>query len=368
MSARGEVFLGDLVRATAGLRATDAETVAAIAGLLGLGPGVPALAPSPATDRPSPAARSVGPVRTADGAGVGAEGLHVGRAPAVRAKPVPDRPTDVSPTPRRAPTPGRTAQRADRPVDFSLTAHDGFSARGAASAGVEDSAVPTGPEAGLLRRHTVTTALRHEPPWKPGWARGVMFGAVAMPAESTVCDQAALLRGVARQKALVTIPRRRRLTTRRGAQLLLDHGKAMVPFQDDRIWLSDLLGSIAGRDRVEVLRFRGTPRRGVVRDDPLARDPYRAPAPGTPVVLFSDLGRMRPPFSGSTVAGTDEWHAFVDSVVHTGCPIVCLTPYQPYEYPETLRRTVAFVPLTRDMSIRRAQEATARVRRALGQS
>ncbi|MFJ2932230.1 hypothetical protein ACIO8G_05645 [Streptomyces sp. NPDC087219] len=365
MSARGEVFLGDLVRAAAGLRAADEETVAAIAGLLGVGPTTPAPSPS-SFDRLPLAPR---PDASAGGAG--------GRAASPRA-PIPDVTRDARPAGRypveesagrRGPSAReRVTRLVERPVDFSLTSRDGRAHDDRRPPFADGSTAWAGPEPELLRHGTVTTGLRHEPPWKQGWARGVMFGVVATPAESTVCDQAALLRGVARQKALLTIPRRRRLTTRRGAQLLLDHGKAMVPFQDDRPWLSDLLGSIAGRDRVEVLRFRGTPRRGVVRDDPGARDPYRPPVPGTPVVLFSDLGRMRPPFAGASVAGADEWRGFIESVLRAGCPLICVTPYQLSAYREELRRRVAFIPLGRGVSIRHAQEATARVRRALGLS
>ncbi|MGW4298510.1 hypothetical protein ACWEHT_01930 [Streptomyces sp. NPDC004646] len=248
-------------------------------------------------------------------------------------------------------------------MDFSLASRDGLPTQAAEHGEHEDAVVP---ELELLRGGAVTTGLRHEPPWKRDWERGVMFAAVATSAESSVYDQRALLRRVARQEALLTIPRRHRLTTRRGAQLLLDLGKSMVPFQDDRAWLGELAGSVTGRDRVELLRFRGTPCRGVVRDDPRVRELYRPPASGTPVVLFSDLGRMRPPFAAGSVAAPDEWGTFIDFVVHAGCPVVCVTPYESADYSAALRRMVSFIPLHNGISLRHAREETSRVRRALG--
>ncbi|WP_197370191.1 hypothetical protein, partial [Streptomyces clavuligerus] len=250
----------------------------------------------------------------------------------------------------------------ERALDFSLTALHGLRERGTEPPLPDDT---TGTPAEPLARSTATAALPHETPWKQGWARGIMAAAVATPVESRELDERALLRHVARQDALRSVPLRTRLTTRRGAQLLLDHGPAMVPFQDDRAWLAELTARVAGRDRVEVLRFRTTPAAGVVRRDPLTREPYRPPQPGTPVVLFSDLGLLRPPFAGGAGAGPDDWAAFLGALTHAGCPVVCVTPYRAADHPAALRRTVAFVPLDRAISLRHARDATARVRRAL---
>lgn len=363
MSGRGELFLGDLVRAMAELKPADLATAAAMAALLGQDSRTPTALPQDQELR-------------ATGRGRGSGGARAVRLEAMSGGPL--RSTPASPP--RAVTAERTArpeppepsgpegdgtaptgaQRAlllaDRPVDFSLTAIGGPPSGAAATDGA------AGPAAGLPERGTAAAPLSHEPPWKGDWARGIMFAVVATPVESREVDQRALLRGVAGRQALRAVPRRRRFSTRRGAQLLLDHGPGMAPFRDDGLWLRELLGSIAGRDRIEVLRFRGAPGRGVVRRDPLTVDPYRPPPPGTPVILFSDLGRMRPPFAGPGVADPREWRAFVHAVAHSGCPVVCLTPYESADYPAPLRKRVAFVPLDRRVSLRHAREATARAR------
>ncbi|MEV5786751.1 hypothetical protein AB0L42_38060 [Streptomyces sp. NPDC052287] len=195
-----------------------------------------------------------------------------------------------------------------------------------------------------------------------------MFATVAAPLQSRELDERSLVRRVARLDTVRRVPRRRRLSTRRGAQLLLDHGAGLTPFQDDRLWLHELAANVIGRDRVDVLRFRGTPDRGVVRRDPLAREAYRPPLPGTPVVLFSDLGLLRPAFADRSVASPREWRGFLDLIRHSGCPVVCLTPYHPEDYPAELRANVVFLPFDRRVSLRHAQEAARVARRRLERS
>ncbi|WP_329402970.1 hypothetical protein [Streptomyces melanogenes] len=363
MSGRGELFLGDLVRALAELRPADLATAAAMAALLGQGHRTPTPLPqshgvravSGGASRPTTV-----PLEGAPGGPRRGTPAPPPRAITAERGPRAERPEPSEP---EGAGPGHGgAERAvlltHRPVDFSLTAIGGPAPPATEANGANGAE----PGAGLPERRTAAVPLTHEPPWKKNWARGIMFAAVATPVESREVDQRALLRGVAGRQALRAVPRRRRLSTRRGVQLLLDHGPGMAPFRDDGLWLRDLVGSIAGRDRIEVLRFRGAPGRGVVRQDPLTIDPYRPPPPGTPVILFSDLGRMRPPFAGQGVAGPQEWRAFVHTVAHSGCPVVCLTPYESGDYPAALRKRVAFVPLDRRVSLRHAQRATARVR------
>jgi hypothetical protein len=191
-----------------------------------------------------------------------------------------------------------------------------------------------------------------------------MFAAVSTTVASRRLDERTLGRKMSRQEGLRAVPWQRRLSTRRGVQLLLDHGAGMVPFQDDRRWLRELAGSIAGRDRVETLRFAGSPLRGVVRNDPADPQPYRPPAPGTPVVFVSDLGRVQPPFAGDPGVPAHDWQDFVYQLLRSGCPAVCLTPYSSAEYSQALRDKIALIPFDRRISLRHAQEALRRIRQA----
>lgn len=364
MTGRGEVFLGDVVRAVAGLRPRDAAGAAAIARLLGLDATAAAVSPGtrtarsrtvaqPRSDQPSPASGGTVPGRPGDGRSA----PDTTEGPPLRSHPIDDA------------APARNAQDAirltERPLDFSLTALNGL--RQAPSHPPSRSA-PDAAASELLGHGTAGSGQPHEPPWKVGWARGIMFAAVAAPLASRELDERSLVRRVARLDPVRSVPRRRRLSTRRGVQLLLDHGSGLTPFQDDRLWLHELAAKVIGRDRVDVLRFRGTPERGVVRRDPLARETYRPPLPGTPVVLFSDLGLLRPAFAGRSVASPHEWQGFLDQVTHSGCPVVCLTPYHADDYPAELREKVAFLPLDRRVSLQHAREAARVARRRLERS
>jgi hypothetical protein len=336
-----------------------------MARMLGLGPGAPELlAPSgpsagpasvPDPSRTDPEGEQPRPSHPSAGldAAPRADGVVAAGTDAAPGRAVPDEPGP----PEEQPGPAR--RLTERPVAFSLalirppleatSQEDGTSPGAGAGEVPGESAEPVGTE----------------PPWTPEWARGVMVTAVSAPVASRRLDQRALVRKVSRQQVLRTVPWQRRPSTRRGVQLLLDHSPGMVPFVHDRRWLQELTASVAGRDRVQVLRFTGSPRRGVVHADSTAKGPYRVPAPGTPVVLVSDLGRLRPPLGGERTARLHEWLDFIDHVLHCGCPPICLTPFPPAEYPAPVRDRVALIPFDRRISLRDAREATRRIHRLL---
>ncbi|MEU6372913.1 hypothetical protein [Streptomyces sp. NPDC046909] len=389
MSGRGEVFLGDLVKAVALLRPRDASTAAAVAHLLGLGSGPAAPEQSLVVAGvggvragllrpPLPPTAPAGPVTVP----VSAPVPHIQQATARHDAP-------QSPPFAAAERPDPAPRLAERPLDFTLArtrppsddeagttprAPGGHDTQERPEEALQDAHHPSAPEPpeaedvhrppddGTPDAHPVSPP---EPPWSPEWARGVMVAAVSAPVTSRRLDQRALVRKVARQQALRTVPWQRRPSARRGVQLLLDHGAGMAPFQDDRRWLRALLESVAGRDRVEVLRFSGSPPRRVVRAGSNRPELYRPPAPGTPVVLVSDLGRIRPPFTGGTVAPPEQWLGFIDGVLRCGCPPVCLTPFPAAAYPPSVRARVALIPFDRRISLRHAREATRTVHRLL---
>lgn len=368
VSTRGEVFVGDLVKAVALLRPRDRETAAAMADLLGLAlrepdpPFVPAVLPPAATPtseaEPPPSTTAPDAPRPPEGDGVSAPRPDP-TAAVQRDIPRQSLPelVDWQPVPKLA----------ERTLDFSLARTGPPRGEGDRSGTEETPAEITDADTTDLSGAEAPGGhpTAPEPPWAPEWARGVMVAAVSAPVASRQLDQRALVRKVSRQQVLRAVPWRRRPSTRRGVQLLLDHSAGMAPFRDDRLWLRALLESVAGRDRVEVLRFTGSPRRGVVRVGTVGSERYRAPAPGTPVVLVSDLGRIRPPFTGGATAPLDEWLDFVEGVLHSGCPPVCLTPFPASAYPHSVRGRVALIPFDRRISLRHAREATRAVHRLL---
>ncbi|MGW1995413.1 hypothetical protein [Embleya sp. NPDC001921] len=319
MSAgRGQVHLGDLVRAIVALEVTEVDTAMEIGRVLGLSAPADSAQPGRTSDRtPAPAEGPDEP-----------QGARVDPPVAVSAPAPPWREADggCSLLVLREPRPG-----AGRVV---ATESDEADVQRLLDSGA-DGDTP-------------------EPVWPRRWAPGVMFAATSTDVIGRVLDERALIRGMVDRGLVGRLPFRARPTTRLGIQLLLDGGESMRPFRSDQRWLRELADAVVGRGRVEVLRFQGTPRRGVRavgRRGPVA---YRAPAPGTPVVLVSDLGLRRLPFSAAAAAGAAEWRDWIDAVRRAGCPVVCLTPYEARAHPWVLRRRVAMVPLDRRTSLRAA--------------
>ncbi len=381
MSARGGLFLGDLVKSVSLLHPRDRATAVAMARLVGLGAGErewvvptgltagpasvagaalagPEAAPAgPEAEEPPPSSTSASASAVDRPA---PEGVVASGGDAAPERAVPDE--MVSP-PALAERPFPAARLAERPVAFSLAltrppSEDQYPS----AADRTDDGPGEAPGDGV----GAVQSAGLEPPWTPEWARGVMVAAVSAPVASRRLDQRALVRKVSRQQVLRTVPWQRRPSTRRGVQLLLDHSPGMAPFHEDRRWLHGLMASVAGRDRVEVLRFSGSPRRGVVHAGSAAGpQAYRAPAPGTPVVLVSDLGMLRPPLTGDRTARVHEWLDFLDQVLRCGCPPACLTPFPATAYLPQVRERVALIPLDRRISLRHAREATRKIHRLL---
>ncbi|GCD97588.1 hypothetical protein [Embleya hyalina] len=325
-TARGRIHLGDLVRAIVALDVTDVDTAAGIARMLGIAgdADTPEWADGP--DEAPPADEPAGP-----------------------------------------PAPGELVPMSVPPdAGCSLLSLRGPHAPNEATGPAESSQAPGEAPPGeidrLLEAGTDDRAGPPEPPWVGRWAPGVMFAVGSTDVVGRSVDERALVRRVAARSFLRELPRRTRPTTRLGVQLLLDAGECMTPFRADQRWLRELAAGVVGRDRVEVLRFWGTPARGVRRVGRRERAAYRPPAAGTPVVLISDLGLRRLPFSGDAAAGPGEWGDWIDAVRRAGCPVVCVTPYPARAHPWSLRQRVSLVPLDRRTSIRAARRETRRVR------
>ncbi|MYS84175.1 hypothetical protein [Embleya scabrispora] len=342
MSAgRGRVHLGDLVRAIVALEVTDIATAARIARMLDLGG---AGDPETRTD-----------IAAEPSTGAGDDDPE----PAAWAEPVPTAPESALMPPHEADG-GCSVLTLRGPTQGTESGASGAGGPGGtsgASRGAESDPV------GLRRLLDPGVGDGPpEPPWAVRWAPGVMFAAASTDVFGRILDDRTLVRAVADRSPVRRLPLRTRPTTRLGIQLVLDGGESMLPFRADQRWLRELADAVVGRGRVEVLRFQGTPWRGVRTVGRCGRVAYRVPAAGTPVVVVSDLGLRRLPFSGASAAGAAEWRDWLDAVRRAECPVVCLTPYPARAHPWTLRRRVALIPLDRRTSIRAAWRESRRVR------
>ncbi len=179
----------------------------------------------------------------------------------------------------------------------------------------------------------------------PQWTRGILSAALSTWDDQGLLDIEGVTEVLANGENVERLPTLLSLTLGRGVQLLLDKSQAMMPFVRDQAWLLKEIRNVVGSDKVEVLRFIGSPGRGAGAG-PRPWPAYQPPQPGVPVVILSDLG-IRQPMFASDWADEDEWVAFADVIVRAHCPLIALVPYKSSRWPRSLTRLMSIVPWDR---------------------
>lgn len=200
----------------------------------------------------------------------------------------------------------------------------------------------------------------------PARQRAVLTPLCSGPAPTGQPDVEALVERLARRQPLVTIPREVTVTTRRGVQLLLDHGPAMLPFWRDQQTMEGTLRRIAGPDGFEVLHFAGTPLDppGAGTGPQWTWSSYRPPLSAIPVLVLTDLGSAPSgPETPDRREVVDRWLRFATLVRSAGCPLVALVPAPVSRIPQAVRRVIAVVSWDRPTGVR---DTVAAARRASG--
>ncbi|WP_158709311.1 MULTISPECIES: hypothetical protein [unclassified Streptomyces] len=234
-----------------------------------------------------------------------------------------------------------------------------------------DPADPAGPEdhPDILDVPWVTAPPRPAPPWDPRSERAVFLAVASTYRGGHTVDHDRLLELVVRSLAggplgRPRVPYRQRATTRAGVHLLLDRGESMRPFRDDQAWLAALAARVVPSDRLTVLDFRL--RRGASRDGGRTWEPHPVPPHGRPVLLMSDLGRLRPPLPGRNHATPAQWLPYLRRLCRAGTPVVCLTPHPVREYPAAIRQLVTLFTLDRGIPVRAGRSGSRGGRRRSG--
>jgi len=199
--------------------------------------------------------------------------------------------------------------------------------------------------------------------FRPDRQRALLTALCSGPAPTGEPDIEAAVEIAARGEPLLTLPAEIRPTTRRGLQLLVDQGEAMLPFARDQEQVRRTITLLAGPDGFEVVQFARTP-----LDPPGAGigpmwtwRPYRPQLPGQPVLVLSDLGALSPP--GDRPDVEDGWRRFAALLHEAGCPLVALVPAPRRRLSARLRSVIAVVPWDRPTGVR---DAAAAARRAGG--
>lgn len=186
------------------------------------------------------------------------------------------------------------------------------------------------------------------PLFRPQWTRGILSAALSTWADEGLLDIEEVTEILARGEQVERLPTMPSRTLGRGVQLLLDKSQAMMPFVRDQAWMLREIRNIVGMDKVEVLRFIGSPARGAGIGLKPWRE-YQPPPPGTPVVVLSDLGICQPMLAADW-AEEEEWVAFAEIARRASCPLIALVPYKASRWPRSLARLMTIVQWDRSTS------------------
>ena len=179
----------------------------------------------------------------------------------------------------------------------------------------------------------------------PQWTRGILSAAFSTSDDEGLLDIEGVTEVLARGESVDHLPTLLSLTLRRGVQLLLDKSQAMMPFIRDQAWLLREIRNLIGLDKMQVLRYTGSPVRGA-GTGPRPWPDYQPPPPGVPVVVLTDLG-IRQPLLASDWADEDEWADFARRVHYADCPLIAVVPYTNSRWPRSLTKLMTIVPWDR---------------------
>lgn len=301
---RGEIGLGDLIRAVFDLAPDDAPTLERIAAALGV--------ETPLVGNEAP----VGGAWNRDA--VVPTHPKPGPAPS---RPVPEPPLTA---PSRPPPP------APRYLDTTVEELEPI----APPEGQEWLAVP--PTADIPLQ-----ALPREPLLAPRTAPKVIAGAVSTPRPGHRPDLRRLVRTLIAGRPVHRIPRLPEATVSLGAQLLMDGGETMAPFREDLDDLAAAMERVVGRELCQRFEFQSDPGASLRWTTQGERRRW-TPQRGRPVVLLTDLD-IGTPAGSRDRASTVAWRRFTRRCAQAGAPPVAFTPLAPERWPRQLARLLRIV-------------------------
>lgn len=197
-----------------------------------------------------------------------------------------------------------------------------------------------------------------EPLLVPRWTRGILSAALARRAAEGEIDIEAVVRTISSGLAFRAVPRRLVPRVGSGVQVLVDAAEAMTPFAEDQLWLSERIRVVAGRDRTEVLGIEHTTTFVAGAGMRLGWDDYFAthvPLPGIVTILLTDLGIGRAPVARWT--SPSRWLDFANELRRRGVPLVAIVPYARSRWPDALRRAIPIVQWDARTTARTARRA-----------
>jgi hypothetical protein len=214
-------------------------------------------------------------------------------------------------------------------------------------------------------RISAEPAVRYTPPAEPLFGgvrlRALLTAVLATDVSEGELDISEVIRRICARRPIAELPRLDVPTLRRGVQLLVDVGRGMDPYAQDRNPLVSHVRGIVPGDRISVLYFVGCPGRGCGAGPRKKWSPWRPPSSGTPVVALTDVGIGGPIFDPER-GQTSEWLDFASQLKGLGNPLAALVPYSADRWPIPLTKVMLFLHWSERASARQVTHARRRRR------
>ena len=188
-----------------------------------------------------------------------------------------------------------------------------------------------------MPRSSASYSAPLEPLFVPRESRALIGGLVAVRLREGDLDVERLIDAVARLESVSAVPRLPIWSVRRGAQVLIDRGPSMVPFDGDVEDLIRRVRRLVPDDRLELLEFEDCPVHGCSPRYVQERKRWKAPPSGVPVIVVSDFGIGGPPHRIGR-ARAAEWSRFADIAAEKQVSLRGLVPYAPSRWPAAIAR------------------------------
>jgi hypothetical protein len=188
---------------------------------------------------------------------------------------------------------------------------------------------------------------------EPRSTRATLAAAVSTVSDDGPVHTEALVEAVAEVRPIHPLPRRHVPTLRRGVQVLLERGDAMLPHTEDaEDVLKRLDGVVSGS--LQVVSFDYDPTH-VDSDDNPDGVAYKPPPPGTPVLAITQLGLRQGRGSGT-------WIRLASALARRGSRLIALVPTAARSVPSAVSRVIAVIAWDRTTTIASVLRALARAR------
>ena len=185
--------------------------------------------------------------------------------------------------------------------------------------------------------------------FKPPWQNGLIVETLSEYLPIGEIDLDRLIDDAASMRPIENIPRLPMRVLWGRLEVLVDIGKGMEPFVEDRGLLVRRIGDIVGEHSLTVRKFRGCPLHGA-GTGPVSRwkKPFKPSDEVAVLLVVSDFAVSD---SGMPSSSVDDWRQFVELVLASDCRLIGLSPYSNDRIAPALTRVFPIVQWDRSTTV-----------------